>query len=212
MNEVTTSGIILAGGRSRRMGVDKAFIRLEGKTLIEIVIHALRSVCDEILIVADDQERFVALDAILLRDTQQNTGPLAGLHAGLTNMQSELGIVVAVDMPFLNAALLRAMLAVAEGWDAVVPAPSSDEHKRVDTRMRAKDLNIHPLHAVYRRTCLPAITDAIESGERRLNAFFADINVRYLSRSEMHAVDPEMRSLININTPQELEQALKSMK
>jgi len=140
-------------------------------------------------------------------DTLPDFGPLAGLHAGLHAMHAELGIVVAVDMPFLNPDLLRAMLAAADGWDAVVPAPSIDVSADAVKRSRAKDLDIHPLHAVYRRSCLPMIRAAIDRGERRLNAFYPDVRVRYLSVGEMLSHDPDLRSLVNVNTPDELNEA-----
>jgi molybdopterin-guanine dinucleotide biosynthesis protein A len=134
-------------------------------------------------------------------------GPLAGLHAGLSAMRAELGVAVAVDMPFLDPALLRAMLDAASGHDAVIPALAAEVDAETLQRKRAKDLDLHPLHAVYRRTCLPAIRAAIDRGDRKLNAFFADVRVRYFSAAEIRAYDPELRSLMNVNTPEELQSA-----
>ena len=201
------TGILLAGGQSRRMGVDKAFVDFQGRWLIEWPIDALKQVCDEIVIVANESDPYARLNLRVVADTLPDFGPLAGLHAGLNAMRAELGIVVAVDMPFLNPALLRALIDAAEGWDAVVPAlaavPSADDVKR----NRAKDLDMHPLHAVYRRSCLPAIRAAIDRGDRRLNAFFADVRVRYFGADEIRPHDPDLRSLLNVNTPDDLRQA-----
>jgi molybdopterin-guanine dinucleotide biosynthesis protein A len=201
------TGILLAGGQSRRMGVDKAFVEFQGRWLIERPIDALKQVCDEIVIVADEAGPYARLNLRVVADTLPGFGPLAGLHAGLSAMRAELGVVVAVDMPFLNPALLRALLDAAEGWDAVIPAlaagPSADDVKR----HRAKDLDVHPLHAVYRRTCLPTIRAAIDRGDRRLNAFFADVRARYFSADEIRPHDPDLRSLLNVNTPDELRRA-----
>jgi molybdopterin-guanine dinucleotide biosynthesis protein A len=72
---------------------------------------------------------------------------------------------------------------------------------------RAKDMDMHPLHAVYRRTCLPLIQAAIDRGDRRLNAFLPDAKVRYFGAEEIRAHDPDLRSLLNVNTPEELAQA-----
>ncbi|HLF28607.1 MAG TPA: molybdenum cofactor guanylyltransferase [Anaerolineae bacterium] len=202
-----SSGIILAGGQSRRMGVDKAFIVFQGQTLIERVLDVLRATCEEIVIVANDAQPYARFAARVVPDTPPDFGPLAGLHAGLRAMRAELGVVVAVDMPFLSPALLRALIAAAEGWDAVIPALTAEVSAEDVKRHRAKDLDMHPLHAVYRRTCLPPIAAALERGDRRLNAFFNAVKVRYFDALEIRAHDPALRSLINVNSPDELAQA-----
>jgi len=189
------------------MGTDKAFVVFQGRTLIERVVDALAQVCGEIVIVANDSQPYVRFDARVVPDTLPNFGPLAGLHAGLSAMRAELGVVVAVDMPFLNPALLRAMIAAADGWDAVIPALSAEVSADALKQKRAKDLDLHPLHAVYRRTCLPMIQAAIDRGDRRLNAFLSDVKVRYFGAEEIRAHDPDLRSLMNVNTPGELQQA-----
>lgn len=200
------TGVILAGGQSRRMGTDKAFVLFDGRTLIERTMDALRQVCGEIVVVANALEAYARFDARVVPDTFPDFGPLAGLHAGLEAMRTDLGVAVAVDMPFLNPALLRAMIDAAEGWDAVIPALAAEVSAADVKRHRAKDLDMHPLHAVYRRTCLPIIQAAIERGDRRLNAFFNDVKVRYFGADEIRIHDPGLRSLVNVNTPDDLEQ------
>jgi len=189
------------------MGIDKAFVTFEGRTLIERVMDALRAVCDEMLIVANDRAPYAHFGVPVVPDAQPGFGPLAGLHAGLSAMRAELGVVVAVDMPFLNPDLLRALIAAAGGWDAVIPALAAGVSGDAVRHNRAKDLDMHPLHAVYRRTCLPAIQAAIDRGDRRLNAFHPDVRVRYVGADDMRPHDPELRSLVNVNTPEELQQA-----
>lgn len=203
----SATGIILAGGQSRRMGIDKAFIPFQGRMLIERVIDALKQIGVAIVIVANEPQAYTRFDALVVPDSVPVVGPLAGLHAGLNAMQTEIGVVVAVDMPFLNPDLLRTMIAAAEGWDAVIPALSTDVSADTIKRNRAKDIDLHPLHAVYRRICLPALQAAIDRGDRRLNAFLPDIRVRYFGADEVRAHDPELRSLMNVNTPDELAQA-----
>jgi molybdopterin-guanine dinucleotide biosynthesis protein A len=200
-------GIILAGGRSRRMGTDKAFIVFDGRLLIERVLDALREVCGEIVVVADDPMPFARFGVRVVPDSVPDFGPLAGLHAGLDALRAELNVAVAVDMPFLNPRLLRAMLAAAVGWDAVIPALSAGVTPDALQNRRAKDLDLHPLHAVYRRTCLEPIQAAIARGDRRLNAFLPDARVRYLTADEIRPHDPELRSLLNVNTPDDLVMA-----
>jgi molybdopterin-guanine dinucleotide biosynthesis protein A len=200
------TGIILAGGQSRRMGVDKAFVLFDGQTLIERTMDVLSQVCDEIIVVANDPSPYRRFDARVVPDTIPGFGPLAGLHAGLEAMRTDLGVAVAVDMPFLNPALLRAMIDAVEGWDAVIPALAAEVSAADVKRHRAKDLDIHPLHAVYRRTCLPMIQAAIDRDDRRLNAFLPDARVRYLYADEIRVHDSDLRSLVNVNTPDDLEQ------
>lgn len=189
------------------MGRNKAFVAFQGRTLIERVIEALTQVCGEIVIAADDPRPYTHFAARVVPDSVPGFGPLAGLHAGLSAMHAGLSVVVAVDMPFLNPALLRAMIAAASGWDAVIPALSAGVSAGALQRQRAKDLDLHPLHAVYRRTCLAPIQAAIDRGDRRLNAFFADVKVRYFGVNEIRTRDPELRSLMNVNTPEELAEA-----
>ena len=203
----SVDGIILAGGQSRRMGLNKALVEFHGQTLIERTIETLRSICGEIVIVVNEPAAYAQLGATTVPDSVPDFGPLAGLHAGLSAMRAELGLVVAVDMPFLSPNLLRAMIAAAHTWDAVIPALAAGLSADAIRRSRAKDLDLHPLHAVYRRTCLPSIQAAIDRDDRRLNAFFNDVRVRYFGADEIRAHDPELRSLINVNDPDELAQA-----
>ena len=188
------------------MGTNKAFVLFDGRTLIKRTMDALRQVCGEIVIVANDLAPYTRFDARIVPDTIPGFGPLAGLHAGLEAMRTDLGVAVAVDMPFLNPALLRAMIDAAEGWDAVIPALAAEVSAADVKRYRAKDLDIHPLHAVYRRTCLPMIQAAIDRDDRRLNAFLPDARVRYLYADEIRVHDSDLRSLVNVNTPDDLEQ------
>jgi len=201
MQAKVVSGIILAGGHSRRMGRDKAFIMWQGRTLIEATIAVLQKVCAEVFVVAGDAARFAHLDISVVPDTLREAGPLAGLHAGLRAMHNELGLVVAVDMPLLDPDLFRALIDAAPGYDAVVPVSSNDPMHA--PHARSKD--IHPLHAVYRRTCVPAIQTLLDRGERRVKALLSDVHVRYFTADEIRKIDPQMRSLVNVNTPEELD-------
>jgi molybdopterin-guanine dinucleotide biosynthesis protein A len=203
MRELAT-GIILAGGQSRRMGADKAFLVLDGQRLIERVMRVLRQVCGEIIIVSSDTRPYAMLGARVVRDSIPNFGAISGLHAALQAMDTDLGVAVAVDMPFLSCPLLRAMVDAAVGWDAVIPALASGPERADAARGRAKDLGIHPLHAVYRRTCVAAIRAAIERDDRRLYSFLPALRVRYIAVAEIHPYDPTLRSLVNVNTPEEL--------
>jgi len=115
-----STGIVLAGGASRRMGRDKAFLELDGRTLIEVVVERMARVCAEVLVVASDARPYAGLGAQLVEDRFHGVGVLGGLHAGLEAAAYELTLAVGCDMPFLNPDLLRAFAGWAEGFDVAV--------------------------------------------------------------------------------------------
>jgi molybdenum cofactor guanylyltransferase len=183
------TGIILAGGKSRRMGGrNKAFLELNGRPLIEIVVERVQSVCAEVLIVAGDTSPYTSLGVPLVEDRFRGVGVLGGLHAGLEAASHELALVVGCDMPFLNPDFLRAFAGWAENHDVAVLRQGEQ---------------VEPLHAAYRRTCLPAIEAAIGAGERRIISFFPRVRVRYITPEEVAPIDSDLRSFQNINTPDE---------
>ncbi|OQY24464.1 MAG: molybdenum cofactor guanylyltransferase [Chloroflexi bacterium] len=192
MSDLKISGIVLAGGASRRMGRNKAFLELDGRSLIEIVIERMASVCAEVLIVAGDARPYATLGVPVIEDRFRGVGVLGGLHAGLKAASHDLVLAVACDMPFLNPDLLRAFTRLAEGFDVAV--------------LRQGE-NVEPLHAAYRRACLPAIETAIRAHRRRIISFFPHVRVRYVTLEDVAPFDPELRSFRNVNTPQELEAA-----
>lgn len=184
------TGAVLAGGASRRMGCNKAFLELVGKPLIVRVLDRLAGVCAEVLIVASDIPLYAPLGVPVVADRFPGVGVLGGLHAGLQAASYDLVLAVGCDMPFLNPDLLRAFVAWADGYDVV--AFRRGEH-------------VETLHAVYRRTCLEPMEQAIRSGERRIISFFTHVRVRYLTPEEAFPLDPHLRSLYNVNTPEEWE-------
>jgi molybdopterin-guanine dinucleotide biosynthesis protein A len=193
MNEVLlpVSAIIQAGGQSRRMGRDKALIDYQGRPIIAHVIATLRALTDDVVVVSNRSDLYSLFGARVIADYDPPCGPLGGLAAGLQAVKAELAIVVACDMPFLNVNLLRWLIDRAEGYDAVVPQSGAE---------------FEPLHAVYRRTCHNPIVQRIEKGERRVISFFDDVRLRAVPEAEWRRLDPEGRSLINLNTPGDLGQ------
>lgn len=184
------TGLVLAGGASRRMGRDKAFLELGGQPLIEIVVARVAEVCKQVLIVAGDTEPYADLGAPVVKDRFRGVGVLGGLHAGLKAASHELSLAVGCDMPLLSPAVLRAFAEWAKGFDVAVLRDG--EH-------------VEPLHAAYRRTCLPAMERAIRAGKRRIVSFFPHVRVRYVTSNEVAALDPDLRSFRNVNTPEEWE-------
>lgn len=206
------TGIILAGGKSRRMGGrNKAFLELDGRPLIEIVIERVQSVCAEVLVVAGDTSPYTGLGVPLVEDRFRGVGVLGGLHAGLEAASHDLALAVGCDMPFLNPDLLRAFAGWVEEYDVAVlrHAPSAPRgfaalgHPPRKAEGIEGGQYIEPLHAAYRRTCLPAIEAAIHAGERRIVSFFPHVRVRYVAQEEITPIDPDLRSFQNVNTPDE---------
>jgi molybdopterin-guanine dinucleotide biosynthesis protein A len=183
------SAIIQAGGQSRRMGRDKALIDYGGRPIIAHVIDTLRAMTDDVAVISNRSDLYSSFGARVVPDYDPPCGPLGGLAAGLHAAHYPLAVVVACDMPFLNVTLLRWLINVAQGYDAVVPQSGAE---------------YEPLHAVYRRDCYTPIVRRIERGERRVISFFADVRLRPVPEAEWRVLDPEGRSLINLNTPGDL--------
>jgi molybdenum cofactor guanylyltransferase len=194
-----TSAIILAGGRGERLtGQDKAALLLNGETLLERAHRRVASLADEVVIVLrPDQELAPPLvaatqGAIVVRDLPGHTGVLAGMAAGLEATRHEWSLLVACDMPFIQASLVRHMWSLREGWDVVVPR---------------LEVGLEPLHALYHRRCLSSIYDALAQGRRRVIGFYEPLQVRYVDEGEIARYDPQRLSFFNINTPEDLVRA-----
>lgn len=199
--------LVLAGGRSRRMGQDKVWMALDGVPLLERVVGRVLPLAGEVLFSANDAARFQALvqqlaergvPAQVVPDRFPGSGPLAGIHAGLAVARYDLVLALAADMPFVNLALIGEMIRLAAGFDAVVPQTAQPE---------PGELTWEPLHALYRRSCLSAIESHLAAGERQVICFFPDIRVRPMAPEEIARFDPGFLSFFNINTPEDWQRA-----
>lgn len=188
------AGVILAGGKSRRFGSNKAFAEINGRLLIERVIAVLGSVFEELIIITNDPDEYAALGLPMHEDLIKGLGPIGGIYTGLEKLQNPKGFFVACDMPFMNEKLIRHMVDISNGFEAVVP--------KIDWKME-------PLHAIYAKDCLPAIRELMASGECMINRFFQKIHVRFLKEEEIKIYDPFFRSFYNINKPDELIDAIE---
>jgi molybdopterin-guanine dinucleotide biosynthesis protein A len=172
--------------------VNKALVEVGGRRVIDRLLEALRPLGAEIVIVNNDGSLAGLPGTRVVTDVEPGAGALMGLYSGLRAVRTPLATVTACDMPFVSTAVLRALIALAPAYDAVVPL--------VDDRPE-------PLHAVYRTTCLPAIEAALAAGRKRLIAFFDDVRVRYVPQAALRAWDPDGRSFLNINRPEDLAAA-----
>lgn len=188
------TAVILAGGQSRRMGMDKALLRLPsgGPTLIERVVAAARTVTDDVVVVTEDAGQLPAKPVRTVADVIPYAGPLAGLVAGFEAARYPDVLALACDLPYLSVPLLRWMASQPRTWDALVPRLPNEDGKT----------GWEPLHALYTHACLPPMRAALDRGERHMTAFFPAIRVQSLTADEMRPHDPDLRSTESVNTPE----------
>ncbi len=183
--------VVQAGGESRRMGQNKALLSFLGQPLIARVIERVRGLADEVLITSNTPEEMRFLNLPVFEDVLPGSGALGGLYTALLAARHPLVMVVACDMPLIRAELLaeQARLLQVEGADVVIPVSTE---------------GWEPLHAVYRReTCLPAVKAALDAGQRRMISWFDAVKVRRMEPEETRRLDPQGRSFLNVNTPEE---------
>jgi molybdopterin-guanine dinucleotide biosynthesis protein A len=183
---------VVAGGKSSRMGVDKAFIPLLGQPIVEHVLDRVSGMGSEQLIVTNSPSKYRYLGLPLYSDIYKDHGPLGGLHSALAHASGDHVLVVACDMPWLNRSLLEYMVSLRASADVIVPRWSKFPE---------------PLHAVYSRACLEPVTTSLTSGRLKLISFYSQVRVRFLDRDELAQFDKTGRSFANINTPEDLREA-----
>lgn len=209
------SAVVLAGGQSRRMGRDKALLRIGDQPLLVVVLKRLAFLSGDLIVAAGDRGCYAevlrsAPPTRCVNDPFPHAGPLSGIYAGLQAAKHSYSIVVACDMPYLNVALLSWMIDQAGNYDAVVPqvmtkndAMANRSEEAPLASGRAKDGGFHPLHAVYSKSCMAPMQAAFERQELRLGALLATLHVRPVTAAEVEIYDPHFLSLKNINTPEE---------
>lgn len=180
---------ILAGGQSRRMGQDKAFLHVGGRSVIERVIAAVTPLTDDLFISANIPDKFAAYGLPVVPDVYPDKAALGGIYSIIQAARHAHVLVVACDLPFLNIALLRHLIDLAPTADVVAPLIQPPQPET--------------LHAVYSRACLPAIQKRLLTNQLRVIGFFEDVSVRYVERNEVAQFDPEFHSFINMNTPED---------
>lgn len=176
------TAIVLAGGESRRMGKNKALLPVNGRPMIEHVCAQLRNQFDQILVSADEAEKYAFLEWDVVRDRIPGWGPLMGMASALERSANDLNFVVACDMPDIDMTFARCLLSAARGYDAVVP--------RTGARL------FEPLFAVYRKTVLRVMRDLLKAGERRIRPVFDHCRVKYIEW-------PNSKRPQNLNTLEE---------
>ena len=193
---MTAGGIVLCGGKSTRMGTPKALLPFGPETMLQRVVRILQDVVSPIVAVAAINQPLPALpsDVMVTRDEQEGRGPLEGLRAGLKALpiDVECAYVTSCDVPLIEPGFIRQMLELARGYDIAV----------VEIEGFA-----HPLSAVYRRTVLPYVEELLAANRLRPAFLFDEVRTRRV-RPEQITADPELRTLRNLNTREDYQQAL----
>jgi molybdopterin-guanine dinucleotide biosynthesis protein A len=183
---------ILAGGQSSRMGADKAFLELAGKPLILRAVDLSREVSADVKILGEP-EKFVAYGPVI-EDIYRDRGPLGGIHAALTNSQSDCNLMLAVDLPFVPARFLEHLLARAESSQATVTVPSLGGY-------------FQPLCSVYRKEFVTAAERALTQNRNKIDPLFQEVSLCIVSEEEMHTNGFDSSIFRNLNTPEDWHQA-----
>ncbi|MHB8908232.1 MAG: molybdenum cofactor guanylyltransferase [Syntrophales bacterium] len=182
------TGIILSGGRNRRMGENKAFLRVGGERLIDRTARLFRELFREVIIVTASPLDYLDQKAAIATDILPERGALGGLYTGLFYAAEEYAFIAACDIPFLNRAFIEYMASRAPGYDIVVPAPPD---------------GLQPLHAVYARRCLPAIRSLLDRDHLQIKEFYPGQRILKIAPEILHRFDPGGRMFLNVNTPEE---------
>lgn len=193
------TAVVLAGGRSTRMGTDKAFVPLAGRPMLAWVLDALEPLTRSFVVVCNEPEKYAEFEgrARVVTDDPPRAGPLAALRTGLRMSREHWAFVTSCDAPFLKPAFVQRLARFTRGFDAAVPGNEAERW---------------PLSAFYHRRCIPALDRAVQRADQRVIAFFPEVGVRWVPTDDLRAADPELRSLWNVNTPQDLEEAERMLR
>jgi len=203
-SEATTaiSAAVLAGGKSSRMGQDKALLRLRpgDPPLAEGVIRLVERVAADVFVVASDRPAYAGFGVPVVPDRYPDAGTLGGIATALAVARHDRCLVVACDMPFLVEGLLRWMAAQPPDHDLLIPRVPGESRQ-------GGGVIYQTLHAIYARRCLPPIERQLAAGDRRVVGFFDHVRVRVIAPEELAVLDPLGRSFFNANTPAAAEEA-----
>jgi molybdopterin-guanine dinucleotide biosynthesis protein A len=180
---------VLAGGQSTRMGQDKAFLKVGGESVIERVLAVVRPLSDDCFISTNSPAKYEQFGLRLVSDIYPNKAALGGIYTVIQAARHLGVLVVACDMPFLQADLLNYLMELAPLADVVVPVVNPPQPET--------------LHAIYSKRCLPTIESRLFANRLRITGFFEAVSVRYVERQEIATFDPDFHSFVNMNTPSE---------
>ncbi len=184
------SAVILAGGKSSRMKMNKALLPLGERTFIGTIVEELKSAFDEIIVVTNTPQEYSFLDCSFTKDLFHERGPLGGIHAGLTCAGNKYAFITACDMPFVNGRAAFRLARMASGFDGAVPK---------------KGQHLQPLFAVYSQDCIPAIEKCLEENKNKITAFYPYVKLLFPYWDNLVEKGQADKTFFNVNSPDDLE-------
>lgn len=191
---IPCTGVILAGGENKRYhGRNKAFIRIGGRRIIDRLLSVYTRLFDQIVLVTNDPLAYMDVDVLMVSDHYPVRSSLNGLHAGLFAAANEFAFFTACDTPFVRGALIAHLLdQIDTRSDLIIPSTRN---------------GFEPMFAVYRKTCLPAMVSQLERNRLKIQGLFRKVRVKTVAEDQLRAVDPQLVSFFNVNTPEDLQHA-----
>ncbi len=188
------TGVILSGGLNTRFGGNnKAFIRVGGRPIIDRLLDVFSDLFDEIILVTNHPQDFLKWDLTIVTDIFDLRSSLTGIHAGLFYMQNPYAFFTACDTPFLKKALVEVLVEQIE--------------QKIDIIMPETTAGFEPLCAIYSKRCLKPAEDHLKANKVKIQWAFRSNRIKHIPENQLRTVDPELRSFLNINTPEDLARA-----
>ena len=192
------TAIILAGGKSTRMGFDKQLLNIEGINITTYIIQVLKTIFKDIIIVTNKPDLYKNESVILTEDYYKDCGPLGGIHAGLMSSRSMYNYFIACDMPYINVKYIKFMMKkIAE-----------DDYKTDGVITKFGEW-IEPFNAFYSRRLIPLIEENIESDKRKISELFHSSDIMYIEERVARGFSPDWRMFTNLNTEEDLKEIIK---
>jgi molybdopterin-guanine dinucleotide biosynthesis protein A len=197
--KTTCAGIILSGGQNARMGGrNKAFLRLGGLYFLDWIINTLSNACCELLLATREPALYSEWELKIVEDILQVRSPLTGLHAGLANIQADYAFCTSCDTPLLKSEIVQLLIdSIEPGYDVIVPASGT---------------YYQPTCAVYSRRCIPFIEKQLNLGDLKTDHLYAKIKLKEIPYERFEAIDPNLKSFFNVNTPEDIRSAARLLR
>lgn len=189
---MNTCGVVLSGGMSSRMGMNKSLLTLSGKPVIEHIVNALRNCTHSVSVITNDPLSYKFLDTNLYADRYPGKGPLAGIEAAIYHGDADIYLCAACDTPFISRKVYNYLLGALHDFDAVIPIYND---------------KIHPLSGIYTKKVLPKIQQQLDNDERKVRRLFEHINVNYIRTYGGISEDILAGHFFNMNYPDQYEKA-----
>jgi molybdopterin-guanine dinucleotide biosynthesis protein A len=186
------TGIILAGGKNTRIGLEKAFLRIQNRVIIEEILAKLSKIFPKIIVVTNSPSSYCYPGVELVKDILPDKGSLGGIYSGLVASGTHYNFFLACDMPFISLSLIEYMRQNAEGYDVVTPKLNN---------------YFEPLHAIYSKDCIQPIKEQLLRNDLQIFRFFNRVEVKCINEGEVRAFDPRGIAFFNINTEDDVEEA-----